>query len=452
MKRSLLILAALAAPSLIVAQDGPRPISLQEALDMARKNAPSMVQARGQMRTSTAALRAARWAFGPNLQLGYSSSTGGGGTYVGDRLVASSARGFTFSQSLGGVSLTLFDGGQKLLNVRRQEALVDQAEINEVTQSFTIQQQVKTQYYAILAARESETAANSQLAQATQQYNAASARLHAGTATRGDSLTAWVTLGNARQAILNAQYQARNANAQLTRLTGSPYEVTAIASDTTDPAPLQMSDAELFALAERGPAVRSSEAQLASARASERSSRASYWPTISLSGSFSRTPAPNTRVDTVGGRAVTTTLPRLVYDFGGGRMNYNWSAGLSASYQLWNSYSRESQVISAKVQSDNAEASLRNEKLLARQNMTQQLNTLRTAEAQIRLARDNLTAAEEALRVATTRYELGAGTLQDVLTAQTSANNQRTALINARFSARNARAAIESIIGRELPQ
>ena len=48
------------------------------------------------------------------------------------------------------------------------------------------------------------------------------------------------------------------------------------------------------------------------------------------------------------------------------------------------------------------------------------------------------------------RYELGASTLLDVITSQTTLNQARVALIQARLNARVARAQLESIIGRDL--
>ena len=49
------------------------------------------------------------------------------------------------------------------------------------------------------------------------------------------------------------------------------------------------------------------------------------------------------------------------------------------------------------------------------------------------------------------RYTLGASTLLDVLTSQSQLNAARSALIQARYDARVAKAQIESIVGRDLP-
>ena len=49
------------------------------------------------------------------------------------------------------------------------------------------------------------------------------------------------------------------------------------------------------------------------------------------------------------------------------------------------------------------------------------------------------------------RYALGASTLLDVLTSQSTLNQSRFSLIQARYDARSARAQIEALVGRDLP-
>ncbi|HYV97653.1 MAG TPA: TolC family protein [Gemmatimonadaceae bacterium] len=443
MKKTLVVLAALVAPTIVVAQDQARPISLTDAVTMAKKNSPSMVQARGQLRTSSMSVRVARWAFSPlnNIAFNYGSNLGGGGIYTSDGVFQQrNPTSWGFSQSFGNATLVIWDGGKRFSDLKRAHAQVDQAEANETLQQFTITANVKQQYYAILQARESEAAAQAQIAQAEQQFKSAVARVKAGTAIASDTNTQLVQLGNARLAQLNARASASNASAQLTRLTGSDAAVTAIDADTADPPRLLMNDLELMQLAEQGPSVQNSIASLNAQKASERSTRSVLWPTVQATGSYGRSNSQATHGGFSG------------YDFGSGPMNYNWSFGLSLNWQLWNGYSRESQLLNARVQTDNSEANLRDVKLQARQNIVQQINTLRTAEANLAIAHDNVTNAAEALRIAQTRYDVGAGDILTVLTAQNTLNQQRTTLIQQRFTLRNTRAQIETLIGRELPQ
>ena len=70
---------------------------------------------------------------------------------------------------------------------------------------FDAELSVKQQYYAALAARESEAAAKAQLEQAEQQLKASAARVAAGVATKSDSLRSAIQVGNAQLAVLTAR-------------------------------------------------------------------------------------------------------------------------------------------------------------------------------------------------------------------------------------------------------
>src|SRR5947207_9311599 len=86
MYRQMLTLTAIAAPLVaraqatasVAAQDSLHPISLQEAVSLAQRNAPAAIQARGQLRTAASAIRSAYGAFFPNLSanIGQSKQSG----------------------------------------------------------------------------------------------------------------------------------------------------------------------------------------------------------------------------------------------------------------------------------------------------------------------------------------------------------------------------------------
>ena len=129
---------------------------------------------------------------------------------------------------------------------------------------------------------------------------------------------------------------------------------------------------------------------------------------------------------------------------------YSNSFRIGASYPLWNNYQREDALTRAKVAEANADATLRDARLAAQQNLIQQLASLRAAEERIQIQQASVASAEEDLRVQQQRYALGASTLLDLLTSQTTLDQQRAALIQARQDYRIARAQIEAIIGRDL--
>jgi outer membrane protein len=139
-----------------------------------------------------------------------------------------------------------------------------------------------------------------------------------------------------------------------------------------------------------------------------------------------------------------------LYGFGGSPLAYTNNFNIRMTYPLWNNYQREDALNRARVQADVAEATVRDTRLGAQQNFAQQLGALNTAQQRIALQQVSVEAAREDLRVQQQRYALGASTLLDVLTSQSTLDAARSALIQARQDFRIARAQLEALVGREL--
>ena len=426
------VLSAQSAPASV--GDSLRPISLQEAVSLAQRNAPAAVQARGQTRTMASGVRSAYGAFLPSLNSNMDQRKQGGERF--DPLrgpVSTPSSPWQYSVGLNS-NLEVFDGLRRFNQLKSAKADVDAAEANEVAQRFTIALNVKREYANILAARESEAAARAQLEQAEAQFRASVARVQAGAATVSDSLRSLIQVGNGRLALMTAQNNVRVASASLTRLVGTPFLVTANPADTLERVSFAVDSAALAAAALNGPAVVQAERAMRAAAADERASMSSYLPTITLSYGY------------------TGNLQDSSYKmkFNVGDYAYGRSFTVRASFPIFNNFNREDQHLRAKIAHDNASAQYRDARLAAQQSMVQQLGALRTAQARIEIQQTSVAAANEDLRVMQQRYALGASTLLDLLTSQSQLNQARAALIQARQDYRIARAQIEAIIGRDL--
>ncbi|HVZ48059.1 MAG TPA: TolC family protein [Gemmatimonadaceae bacterium] len=428
-----LVAAPVLAASRAAAQDAePRPISLADAVALAQRNAPAAIQALGAVRNGRAQVTSSLSQFLPSIGLRAGMSKSSGATYFQGQLVP--FEGDPWSQSRGyGASLVLFDAGQRWFNYRAAQTGLEASEESRISQNFSVAFSVKQQYFAVLAARESRAAADRQLEQAEQQLRVSTTRVQMGAVARTDSLRSAILVGNARVAIIAAQAALDDANVALTRLVGTPYDVTAVAADTSAVPAMTMPRDSLLAMATHGPGVRAAEAQLAAAKMSRRAAKTTYLPTISASYNFST------------GR----TSPDFTWGDGPGSRNTNLSLG--ANYTLFGGYQREQQLVQATVAEDNAEAQLRDAKAAARQNLLQFYNAFRNADETVRLQTLQVAVAEEDLQAQQQRYAAGASALVDLLTAQTTLANARTALITARAQARTAKAQLETVVGRELP-
>jgi outer membrane protein len=431
-----MLVCACSGPLSLGAQDpgGPRPISLADAVSQAQANAPQTVQAKGATRVASAEVKSAIAQFLPSLSIGQSASRYSGAQYFQGQLVPLTGNPWNFGKGYQ-ASLSLFDGGARYLEYRAARGNLAAARQNEVIQRYAIALSVKQQYFAVLAAREAEAAAQQQLAEANEQMAVTQAKIAGGAVPRSDSLSSAVTVGVAKLALVTAAGNLVAANAALTQLVGGTREVTAEPADTGLVPTISVDSAALLRLALEGPSV-------AQAAEVDRASRSSWWASLSaylptLTVSYSSTNGFTGRQFVIGG---------------GSKLNgsSNQFLSYSLSYSVFNNFRREASVIQNSAAADNARAQLLSAEVAARENLAQYLAQFRTAEATIALQRLQIEAAEANVAAYDARYRAGAAALVDVLTAQTTLATARQNLIQARLNARTAKAQIEALIGKDI--
>jgi outer membrane protein len=411
------------------------PISLAEAIRLANDKNVSNIFATNTVRSANNSVRAAHAAIFPLV-----SATAGQTKSYGDRVgqsnqIVSFVPAWSYSTGLAVNNFTLFDGGAMFANIKTANANVAAAEAGAVNTEFGVALQVKLAYNSILAAVESEGAAQAQLDAANVQMQTSVAKVNAGAANVSDSLRSVVQVGNAQLAILTAQNAYQTAAAALTRLVGTPYFVTAQMADTIERPPPPIDSARVLQLALDGPTIRQQQATVVATQAAIRSAKSAYLPTITAGFNL--------------GGSGTSSIYGL--GFNDNPYPYTRSINFSLNYPLFNRFSRENNIASAQINLENAQASLKDNQLGAQQNIITAIASIRNAEETMRVQQINLEASQEDLRVQQQRYTLGASVLLDVLNSQLEVVQARQALIQARLNYRNARAQIESYIGRDLP-
>src|SRR5256714_5191685 len=419
-------------PGLTRAPDSARKISLDEAISLAQQNSPQAIQAEGTERTSKAARVSAIGAILPSATLSAGHVVQfGGATRInqnGEQITV--AQQPTNNTGLA-LNMTLFDGGQRLYDLRTAKADIAAAEANRVAVKYNVALSVKQQYYAVLAAIESYDAARLQMAQASEQFKTSVAKVRAGVATRSDSLRGVIQVGNAQLALITAQSNKEAADAALTRMVGSPVPVTADPASVQENMAALPDSAQLAALALHGPAVHQAQASVDAAEEARKASKATYLP--SLSANYSRN---GSSTDAFG--------------LGDRPYNYNGRLSFSLSYPVFNNFQREEQVVRAKVAETNAQVALRDAQLGAQESLTQNIGALRSASQRVAVQVASVAAAQEDVRVQQQRYNIGASTLLDLITSQAALATAEQALIQARYDYRIARAQLEALIGRDL--
>ncbi len=428
----LVLACACAAPAAAQQMDTTATPALQVTLDEAVRRAldvqPAMVQARGDQRNAGAGARSAWGAFLPTFTTGASASRSNQPRFDPNS-TTQLPPGYSYSGNLS-ASLELFDGFRRLANLRASSASADAAGAGVANQRFQVRLQTMQTFYDALAREELVLVAEAQVQRAQKQLDISVQKLHAGTATRSDSLRSVVDFGNARLALLQALGDLAIAQANLGRQIGMDVPVRA----SSEPAlPALPDTVELRGtLIQTAPQVIQADAQARAARAQVWSSRSLYWPSVTVSYSNNRTGTNSPNLP------LFTTYPET----------FSWRFGFS--WTLFNGFQREQSQVSASVSRDLAEARSADTRRLVSAQLTQQLVALETSFTQIEISTENVAAATEDVRVQQERYRVGAGTILDLLTSQASLTQAQTTLVQARFNYLIARARLEALMGRPL--
>jgi len=409
----------------------PRTVTLSEALELALRSQPTMVQARQDVRVADAQQRQTMAAFLPSL-----TASGNTAKSSSTRIDATTGQPVTslsqYSSTLGlNASWDLFTGLRRGAQRSAANATSDQRDATLRRQEYAIVLSTKQAYFQALAYFALVNVQQTRLRGADEQLKLTSERLRLGATTRSDSLRARVEYGNAQLAVINAQNNLRNSQANLARA----IQIDGLVMATYDSAletrlpPLDTATLLHEALA-AAPTVVEAEAAVNSAQASRKSSRSTYFPTVSLGGGYNY-----------------AASDRIVW---GGQYLPTWNFRLSFNYPLFNNLTREVNVTNADANVQTAIARARDARLAVSTGLTQYFAALDAAAAKIDVSRVSVAAAEEDLRMQRERYRLGAVTIIEVLTSQGNLDQAQVDLVQARYDYLVARAQIEAVVGHSL--
>jgi outer membrane protein len=425
-----LLLLSIIAPGAVPAQEAvpapERQVTLDEAVRSALTVQPAMVEAEGTHRTAKSANRSAWAAFLPTLTTSASASRNST-QRIDTNTGLPIPPGYVYTLGVN-ANLELFDGFRRYAEKKAASASLDAAEAGLLSERYQVTLATKQIFYDAAAQEELVRVAAEQLERAREQLDVSKQRLRLGSATRSDTLRSAVEVGNARILLMQAQANLAVAQMNLGRQIGLDEPARAVPDSTLPPVP----DPEPLREGVQGaPEVVQAEAAARAARAEIWAARSQYFPSLNVSYVDNRQ----------GAESPLTSL-------GDYRETYTWRFGLT--WTLFNGFQREGNQVSASVQRDVNEARAADARRQANADFTRQFTSLSTAFQQIDIAAANVAAADEDLRVQNERYRMGAATILDLLTSQTSLTQAQVSLIQARFNYLIARAGLEALIGREL--
>jgi outer membrane protein len=410
-----------------------RAVTLADAIRLSERVQPSVVRAAGDIETAAAQRRSAWGSYLPTLSASSSASTfASEGPSRVDPVTGQLLSGNTSNRSLNTslfASVDLFTGFRRGAEMSAARANQSAAEATFVDARFQQALTTTNQFLDALAAQQLARVRETSVRRAEEQLKTSIAKLQAGSATRSDSLRSRVTLGNAQLDLIRAQTDLATAEAGLARLIGESGRVKA-RDDSAFYRVIEMPDtAALRTEAEaKSPRIQSASAIADAARAGLRASRASYWPSLSLSANTAWNASRSNDYDLLNQRQLSLGL--------------RWS--------IFDGFSRELAVAERAASLDVADATAADERRAVGAELTTRLAELAAARTQIEITLTSVVAAEEDLRVQQERYRLGASTIVDLLTSQEALNQAEVDVVVARFDYLRAKASLEALIGRNL--
>ena len=424
---TMLVLCALAgvvrtAPA-AAQQEGPRRVTLEEALTLAYRSQPATVAAEGAVEAAEAGRLEAVGAFLPSLTASsaYANSSNERFDQSTGRLVSASYTAQTQ------VNYELFSAGRRFVEYRSARARVNAADASLRDATFRTALVTTSVYYEAAAGAELLTVAARRQDRASRQLEFARTRLEVGTATRSDVLRAELELSNAELARIDAESALRSARLELGRQTGLGGEVQTVEAALPEAPPaLAPPDALGRRAEEISPLVAAAEAAAAEARAERLSSYTFYLPTVRLVGGydwFNVEYPPSRR---------------------------SWSLRLTASLPVFNGFQREATVARANAVERTAEARARDAALAARAGAIDAAQQVESAGRRVEIARHAVTLAQEDLRVQEERYQIGAATILELQTSQLSLAQAEADYVGARQGLGVAVATLEAVLGERI--
>ncbi|KPJ92795.1 MAG: hypothetical protein AMS18_06630 [Gemmatimonas sp. SG8_17] len=440
----ILLAIGLLSPNIGTAQEVPRYLTLQDALDLARQRNPAFRRVRAQADATGADVRAATGSFLPNLNASFDfraskSTVATGQDDFGGNIELPESRTIERSHSSQGLSsqLTLFDGFQNLNGLKSARAGAAAAQWGVDAQATVLDGEVKRRFYEVIHWQR-RIAIEERLLLARNDELVATDRLFRVAAREQvDVLGARVEVARQEQSLESARGEARKALLVLIEAIGLEEEVDfQVVGDFPDVLDPGMLDADVVVerVLQWNPRLQQAAASAAQASYAADRARGLRWPTITASASFNR----NVGQDGYGGMFQLNPQDR------------SFGIGFGVSLPLFTRFSTSQAIAQADASREVETETLRETRLQLQREAQSVWIDVQNSFRQLELAERTAELGRQRLAMAQEQYQLGSRSyteLQQIV--NTSANDERSALA-ARLNYVNAVIGLEELVGGPL--
>lgn len=472
------------------AQQRPATLTLEEAISIARRNNPEYLSWKNDEIDADWAVRESYGALLP------SASIGGGMQYqaagverFGASLANRNRTGYLSSSYSVGINYNL--AGETLMRPRQQKANRNATIAQIEVADFNLVTEVTRRYLAVRRAQDAVQLARQELERATENEKLVDARVAVGAAIPLDAKQAAVERGRAEVALLRAENVVHTEKLRLVESLGVEIDPTiSLTSEFPVFEPRWTLD-ELTELAlSRHPQLRALRASADASSVAVRMARTQYLPSLSLSAGISAYAQRATNADAViemmqsqldANRQsclemnqilerLTTPMPRdcspanfqlsnaeiarIRDENSGFPTNFTrqpFGVSLQVSLPIFNGFSRERRLASARAAEADAYYRIRREELRLRAEVATAHQNLASAYRTVALEERNRDLATDQLELARERYKVGAVSFIELKEAETIKARADRAYLDAVYTFHESLAALETAVGGRLP-
>jgi len=409
----------------ISAAQQPVTLTVEKSVELALERNISVIQARNTLDAAQSSEQAAIGGLLPTLGANGSYYQSQNWSPTGTQLIQGipipvTSGGFSRRESYSaGISsdVTLFNGFANYANINRSKSDANSSEYNLTRVQQTAVNQTHQLFLNIFRTYKLMTVSEDNLKQSQRQLERIVESNKVGAVALADVYRQQVQVGTNELSLINAQSNHEKAKADLIAYLGIDFggeykfEFSGIPEDvdTTEFTAVnaQYSDYEklVSAALEKRPDFQAAIEDLNGRDAMVTAARAGYMPVVRASGSYGYN---------------NDALSRITD-------NKNLSLSLSVSLPIFNGFSTKDQLEQAQVQRKNADELVRQTSRQVRVDVRKALLDLEASEKQIAVTKSSVVSAEMDKKIAEEKYNLGAGTLLDLLVANA---NYTTVLSN----------------------
>ncbi len=412
----------------------PRTLSLQEALDTAKKNQPVLKQAAADYEAARQRSFEARAPLLPQLNMSatYTRRTTNQvqGAVVGFSSTTSTPYAFHLSNSFGAnltLSQLIWDFGQTWDRWRSAQVTADAFGQDEQTHVQTSLYGVRTAFFAARAAADLLQVAADTVVNQQRHLDQVKGFVEVGTHPEIDLATALTAVANAKVQLIQAQNGFSTTRAQLNQAMGVEGPIDYSISDDRM-FPVDGENGDLEALVDTAVSARPEFAAIRLRAAAQDeiigASRGAYGPALSF-----------VTTGSLGGIQVENLAP-------------NWNAGLALSWNIFGGLGTLATVSEAQANLASLEAQAEGTRQSVRLDVTQSQLAVHAAVEALSAAEEALKNAKDQLRLAEGRYETGVGSIIELGDAQLALTTAAAQRVQADFNISSARAQLWHALGR----